>query len=225
MLMTFNFEEILKINQVIQLELFNAETGESTRFSSRIENILEDSLVLSAPMVERKPLFFKPGTAFNVWFWNEEAIYVFRTYLSENIKGEIPYLVVTFPETIKRVQKREYVRVGLKMNVLLSFYNSKGEEEVFYCKSRDISGGGMMLVLNTYVPLDKGTKIMVKFSLEQRQLAIPGKVVWNEWELDFLGREQNLIGIQFIEIKEIDRKTIIKAVYQRQIELRKKGLL
>ncbi len=42
-----------------------------------------------------------------------------------------------------------------------------------------------MLVLNTYVPLDKGTKIMVKFSLEQRQLAIPGKVVWNEWELDF----------------------------------------
>lgn len=222
--MKVNLEKTLKVNQVVQLEIFNKETGESRRFPSRIEDITSDSLTLAAPLKEKKPLFFEPDTPFNIWFWNKEAIYVFRSYLIENIKGEIPYLVITYPKVIRRVQKRKYVRVGLVLDVLLSFDNPLGEEEFFYCKSRDISGGGIMLVLSTYVPLNKGTRINLKFTLDQVQLIVPGTVVWNEWELDSLGREQNLVGIQFTDIVETDRQVIIRAVYRRQIELRKKGL-
>ncbi|HHY05622.1 MAG TPA: hypothetical protein GX532_01410 [Clostridia bacterium] len=220
----YDLKKLLKINQLIQIEVIS-KTGESVRYASRIENIIENFLTLVAPMKERQPLVLTPGTPFNIWFWNKEAVYVFRTYLRENVEATVPRIIVTYPETIKRVQKREFVRVGLVMEVLLSYFNPLGEEEVFYCKARDISGGGMMLVLNTYVPLRKGCKISVQFLLQQTLLNIPGVIVWNEWELDSAGIERNLIGVQFTDITEKDRKIIIKTVYQRQIELKRKGLL
>jgi c-di-GMP-binding flagellar brake protein YcgR len=214
----------LKINQLVQIEVIS-KTGESTRYSSRVESFAENCLTLVAPMKKRQPIILAPGTPLNIWFLNNESVYIFRTYLLENVEASVQKIIVASPEIIEHVQKREYIRVGLVMDVLLLYFNSLGEEEAIRCKSRDISGGGLMLVLNTYIPLKKGCKINVQFMLEQTLIKIPALIVWNDWELDNEGVEHNLVGIKFINIAEKDRKIIIKSVYNRQIELKRKGLL
>jgi c-di-GMP-binding flagellar brake protein YcgR len=218
-----DLKKFLKINQLVNIELIS-KTGESTRYPSRVENLTENSLILVAPMKNRQPLILAPGTSLNIWLWNDKAIYVFRTYLLENMEASIAKIIVAYPKLIERVQKREFVRVGLVLEVLLSYFNSLGEEEVIRCQSRDISGGGMMLVLKNYVPLKKGCKIKAQFMLDKTLIKTPAIIVWNDWELDSEGIERNLIGIKFTNIAETDRKIIIKSVYKRQIELKRKGL-
>ena len=82
-----------------------------------------------------------------------------------------------------------------------------------------------MLVLNTYIPLQKEAKIQIQFILDEDLIKIEGEIVCNEWELDNQGIEHNLIRVKFTQISERHRKIIIKNVYLRQIELKKKGLL
>ena len=220
-----NLKKLLKVNQLIQIEIIDKKTGKSTRHSSRVESISANSLTFVVPMQKRQPLFITPGTPLNVWFWNKEAIYIFRTNLLENVADTVPRIIVAYPVLIERVQKRKFVRVGLVLDVLLSLSNVLGEEEVFPCKSRDISGGGMMLVLNTYVPLPKDHEIKLQFLLQQTLIKVSGIVVWNEWELGSEGMECNLIGVEFTRIPEEESKIIINTVYQRQLKLKRKGLL
>lgn len=219
-----DLKNFLKVNQLVQIELLK-ETGESTRYSSRVEDLGENRIVLVAPMKERQPMILAHGTPLNIWFWDNQAVYVFRTYLLKNTMTSVQQITVAKPETIERVQQRDYVRVNQVMDVLLAYFNSKGEEEVIRCKSKDISGGGLMLVLNTYVPLKNGYKVHLQFTLEQTLIKAAAVIVWNEWELDEQGIENNLVGVKFIHIAENNRKIIIKNVYARQIELKRKGLL
>lgn len=217
-------KKFLKINRTVNIEIVN-NTEKAIRYASRIEGITAERLLLAAPMKQRQPLSLAPKTPLNIWFWDEKAVYVFRAYFLERVADSVPKIAVTYPQMVKRVQKREFVRVGLELEVLLSYYNPLGEEEAFYCGTRDISGGGMMLVLSTYVPLNKGCKIQAQFFLENCALNISGIIVWNEWELDLKGIERNLIGVQFTNITEKDREIIIKTVFQRQIELKREGEL
>ncbi|MDD2211457.1 MAG: flagellar brake domain-containing protein [Clostridia bacterium] len=219
-----DLSSLLKINQLVQIELIHRK-DELTRYPSRVENFDENSFTIVAPMKDRASIILPEGTPVNIWFWNSEAVYVFHTYLLKNTMTSVHRIILAKPKVIERVQQREYVRVSFVMEVLLSYFNSQGEEEVIRCKSKNISGGGMMLVLNTYIPLQKEAKIQIQFILDEDLIKIEGEIVCNEWELDNQGIEHNLIRVKFTQISERHRKIIIKNVYLRQIELKKKGLL
>ena len=219
-----DLSSLLKINQLVQIELIHRK-DELTRYPSRVENFDENCFTIVAPMKDRASIILPEGTPVNIWFWNSEAVYVFHTYLLKNTMTSVHRIILAKPKVIERVQQREYVRVSFVMEVLLSYFNSQGEEEVIRCKSKNISGGGMMLVLNTYIPLQKEAKIQIQFILDEDLIKIEGEIVCNEWELDNQGIEHNLIRVKFTQISERHRKIIIKNVYLRQIELKKKGLL
>jgi c-di-GMP-binding flagellar brake protein YcgR len=171
------------------------------------------------------PVFIVPGTPLNVWLWDELAVYIFHTRLIKNITGTVYELVVAKPDSIKRVQNREFVRVSIVIEVLITYLNKNGVKEEIWCKTRDISGGGMMVAIGKPNPLERNAKIEIEFTINEHLIKAEGLIVWNDWELDSNGIEKNLVGMKFTNITEQNRKRIIKCVYQRQIELRRKGLL
>jgi c-di-GMP-binding flagellar brake protein YcgR len=218
-------KNLLKLNQLVNIEITNTE-GESTRYRSRIIDIDDQYVTLIAPRSEQEVIKLAPGKIMNIWFWNSEALYTFSSYLiKEESEDIINKICIAYPETIIRVQKRDYVRVPYDLDVLLSYNNNKGEEEFIRCRTKDISGGGLMLVINVYAPLHKGTIVNLQFKLDDELIKVKGEVVWNDWTLDKHGFEQNNIGVKFKNILESTRKIIIKNVFARQIELKRKGLL
>jgi len=219
-----NLKELLKLNQLVNIETTNAE-GDSIRYRSRVKDIADKYLTLIAPGMEQELIKLTPGMNINIWFWNSEALFTFSSYLIKEEFDVLNKIYISFPETITRVQNRDYVRVSCDINVLLSYKNIKGAEEFIRCRSKDISGGGMMLVINVYAPLYKGTNVCLQFKLDNELIKVQGEIVWNDWKLDKQGFEQNHIGVKLNNLSESTRKIIIKSVFARQIELKRKGLL
>ena len=220
-----NLKNLLKLNQLVNIETTNIE-GDSTRYRSRVKDITDEYVTLIAPRIAQELIKLTPGMIMNIWFWNSEALFTFSSYLiNEEFDDVINKIYIAYPETIIRVQKRDFVRVSYDLNVLLSYNNIQGEEEFIRCRTKDISGGELMLVINVYAPLPKGTNVSLQFKLDNELIKVQGEVVWNDWMLDKQGFEQNNIGVKFNNILESTRKIIIKSVYARQIELKRKGLL
>jgi c-di-GMP-binding flagellar brake protein YcgR len=85
----------------------------------------------------------------------------------------------------------------------------------------NISGGGMLLT--TSIKLEAGDNIPLQVYLSSREhITATGRVE----RVEFLGTKGLcLAGIVFDLIHEINRDKIVAFVFQREIELRRKGLL
>jgi len=219
-----DLKNLLKHNQLVNIETTNVK-GDSTRHVSWVNEIANNYIALLAPSIEQEFIKLIPGKVMNIWFWNSEALFTFSSNLIKKEFDVINKIYISYPEEIIRVQNRDYVRVSYDVDVLLSYNNIKGEEVFIRCRSKDISGGGMMLVINVYAPLNKGNNVSLQLKLDDELIKVQGEVVWNDWKLDKHGFEQNNIGIKFNNILESTRKIIIKTVFARQIELKRKGLL
>lgn len=220
-----NLKNVLKSMPIVSIELIN-KTQKVIRYQGHIEEIDEQTITLSISVNDENAFISAERSSLNIWFWNNDAIYIFSTKLCQVISGNSNHqLIIAIPDKISRVQERDYVRVDYILSVIISYLNDNGEEEVVRCKSQDMSGGGMLIVMDTFVPLKKGSKVQLKFTLDDTLINVEGEIVRNEWKLDYKGIEHNYIGVNFINILEKYRKLIIKCVYNNQIELKRKGLL
>lgn len=214
----------LKPNQLVNIEILE-KTGVSSRYPSRVENIGDQEIVLASPIKNRVAFFVPPGSDINVWYWDKIAIYTFTCKVIRNINKDIPLLTVEKPQKIEKVQKRDHVRIRISIDVFLSYTDKNGELKEIWCKTRDISGGGMMLVLHKPLLSDIDELVNMEFKLDSELIQTKGKVVRNSWESDSDGVERNIVGVEFKDLANKNTQVIIQYVFQKQIELRRKGLL
>ena len=214
----------LRIGQLVYIEITDND-GLTTRYSSRVENVDSATLTLVCPIKKRIPLYLPSDLSVNVWYWDSASMYTFRTTVIKSINDRIPQLLVKKPESIKKVQKREFVRIQCSINVKLTYQSEDGQEQELLCRTRDISAGGMMLVVTKPISLSKDQNVSLQFELDKEKFKVTAAIIWNDWELDSDGIKRNMLGVKFIHLSEKNRQTIIKFVYQRQIEQRRKGLL
>ena len=217
-------KECLKVNQLVNIEIINDEK-KVKRYASRVENIEEKGIFLAAPIKDRVPIFISPGTEIKVYFWNSNAVFVFHTYIRENKLDILQQILIDHPETMERIQNREFIRVNYVLPVSLAYFNREGDLKKVACQSRNLSGGGILLISTIPLFLSKETTVHLEFMLKDILIEVTGIVIWNKWELDSNGMKQKIVGVRFTCVSEEQRKLIINNVYLRQIELRKKGLL
>jgi len=221
--------------------------GKLETYNSRVEDIREDRIVLAAPMYKGTVVKITTGKV-NVRFVSKDALYVFEGKILEQRSMPVPLLVVAIPETVKREQRREYVRVPwLIVSQFLYHpelktlknkdYQSFWEEhmfDIFDGVIKDISGGGIRFnVSKKFVEetgISKDSILLVKFNLDFRLMG-------NEYNKEFiekirivrdvplLNKLNKEYGAMFVNIPDRNRDFIIKAVLQRQRELIKKGVL
>lgn len=219
-----DLQKILAVNTLVHIEILD-QRGEVQRYSSRVENLTEDRIALASPLKHRTPIFIPPGNFVTVFFSDKLTVYNFRSRVVANVPERVPMLIVEAPEFLEKIQKREYVRVSINLNVLFSYQDEEEQTKEVWCKTRDLSGGGLMLVSNKAIQIAKGAKVNVTFQLDSDNIYVNGELMRVYQELDISGIERQILGVKFVNLSESNRQFIIKFVFQRQIELRKRGLL
>jgi c-di-GMP-binding flagellar brake protein YcgR len=219
-----------RVGQTVYLR--PVDSDETGSFKTRIADLQGDMAAIELPISEttgrigRLPVH----TVCDVWFMGEDgACYEFRVEIVGRRDEQIPLLLMTMPpkEQVKRTQRRNYLRVKTSVEMAV-----KTEDKVrnyhFLARTEELSGGGLVFACEEKYRFKVGDRLHIWLSLPNKtgsvahafavmeivrckQALEPGKLQW--------------ISGKFVRITESDRAKIVRACYERQLELRNKGIV
>ncbi len=221
---------MLNIGDTIILEIDEGNEEEKKRFKCRLVDRVKEFLFIDYPINEKTKRvgFFHDGTQFNASFiGRDQVVYLFQTELLARKKGNIPMLVLKDPgkESYIRIQRRHYVRVNVSIDVAV--HPLKVPFSPFASVTADLSGGGIALILpnNQYLPVGKQVQCWLSLHMQSGEI----KYIKTTCHVIRIISEKNSprekACMQFVEINEGDRQTIIRYCFERQLYLRKKGII
>jgi c-di-GMP-binding flagellar brake protein YcgR len=183
-------------------------------YPSRIEFVNGERLWFAAPQERGTLVPVSIGETLEVYVIGDNEVFFFEGEVQDRVKrGNIAYVVFAMPEKVIRKQRRNYVRFEAVLPVLL-----KKAEKAFPGTTKNISGGGMLVQLREGRDVfDPKEELLFLLSLDGRDIVGRAQVVRKDGP--------GLYAFQFSEITDRDREDIIKYIFQKQIELRRKGLL
>lgn len=185
-------------------------------YKSVVQDIKEDCILINIPIGDGSYLDFENGQEVDMNYYYKNSYYTFKTkVISREKENQISLYRLELPYDIKKVQRRDYVRIDLVENV---FVKPKEEKEDKWSEALilNLSGGGMRVsVTENFAP---GEKIFIKLLIDDDKLQVTGRVVR---EIEKRGNSQ-IYGVQFVDIQDIARDKIIKKVFshmRKQIEV------
>ncbi len=213
----------IRINQPVEIEL-NYTSGINT-FKSRVEGISDDNIVIAAPMLNGQVIPVKNGINMRVSYLDNIALYTFDSIvLSSNLRP-VPTLTLDKPGSLKRVQRRNFVRIDARLPMVFTLLkeNLESGSEDYDATTIDVSGGGLMF--STDCSLHLHDILEVKLALTDNvYVTALGKVV-RIVEKKQQDKHTFSVGLEFSIIEEGERDKIIRYIFNQQRELRRKGLL
>ncbi|MFC7320713.1 flagellar brake protein [Halobacillus campisalis] len=217
---------MLKVGTSLTLELNKSDQEEIERFKCKLVDFTQDYVYIDYPVKidTQKTAFFFEGTPFNASFVGEnEAVYWFKTEVAARRKMNIPVLVLTFPgnnELIK-IQRRQYVRIDTTIDIAVK--EKENPEKHFTTISRDLSGGGVSVLLRSGHSMAPGTLVNLTLVLalnsgERHYVEVSGVVVRTD---ETKVQQRETTSIKFVDIQEKHRQIIIRYCFEQQMLLRK----
>jgi len=212
----------LKVNQPVEIEL----PGNSKfSYRSRVEEIFRSKLTLAAPLKKGQIVSLSVGTTVEVSYTDQMAIYTFESQVISQNTNTPPTVTLGEPYNLRRTQRRNFVRLDVGLSIVFTQIDddSKPMGETFSGTTVDLSGGGAMFVCNTLLKHGVILDIAIYFSKNDSVKAL-GRVV-RFTEKPSHTKQKYSVGLEFTVIEESERDKIIRFIFNRQRELRKKGLL
>lgn len=133
-------------------------------YQSRIIDYHGKYIFLDIPVNvnNRKTVFLQAGVRLTINYVGDDgACYEFSTKIVKQTFTKIPKIVVTAPENVKRIQRREFVRIQTAVDVAI---HSQSETFApFTTVTHDISGGGLALILpaNRQLPIGEYANVYI----------------------------------------------------------------
>lgn len=209
-----------KLVSGLAIELHVPEGDYEGNYRTHIDEVGKTRLSVYAPHQQGMIIPLQERTLVEVTFWDEVASYSFFTNVIQRVAVPIPVFVLKFPDEIKRVQRRNYVRVPAFYPITYQVVEKTGLGDVQKGNMLDLSGGGMRF--QSREKLDKGSILYAHLELPSGALGTPGRVCRVEPidDTKFFS-----VSVDFYQISERDRDRIIRCVFDIQRDLRKKGLV
>lgn len=214
---------MIKAGTTLQLEPIHNETFE--RYRCRVVELGEEGIYIDYPIHTKteKAIFLIDGTQLKASFtFNEQTVLMFETEVMGRKLSKIPMIHLHYPgdESLIKIQRRQFVRVEANTDISL-----KINEQFYPTITEDISAGGCAVVVRKGMELESGTKLSTIIVLplqsgDCQYVEIQGKVI-RVWEKD----HKQIASIEFDHLAENQRQLILRYCFERQLELRKKGLL
>ncbi|HEX2954001.1 MAG TPA: flagellar brake domain-containing protein [Bacillota bacterium] len=211
----------LKIGDRLELEVLSGAYSGS--YPSQVLNMGQKEVTVSIPIVRGHLVPLRAGSLLRVLIFKPDAAYEFASPILRRTL-EAPFgLVLAMPDRLHRSQRREDVRVEVSIPVEILVFDSDNSDEwrVIYGRTRDLSGGGAKVEYSGDL---KGTERL------EMQLKLPGieAIVLSCRYIrgDRTSKPgQSWMALRFDSIRERNKRQIIKFVFQKQQELRAKGLI
>lgn len=192
-------------------------------YTSRVEELSQEFLFLGVP------LHHQNHTAMNVVntsLWidyqaEDGTLCRFSTHRVEVENIPIPVWKIPRPKTsdIVRDQRREFVRVTADLPIRLEVMQG-GAAVSHDIYSRDISGGGLAILVPRKLVLSAGMQVRARFALPNPDVVIDAACFIVRVG-DRNERGYAVASMQFLNLKETVRQRIIQYVFWRQRSARR----
>jgi c-di-GMP-binding flagellar brake protein YcgR len=202
--------------------------GEGDSYTSRIEQVRGDVLVLDTPMRQREYIALNQGqrVLLQVTRRHNPSFYDTVVVGMEWHEGE-QHTLVRRPSDTAGVQLRRDVRVTVSISDAQYWVESADGKfgPTVPGSVLDISAGGLLAMTKEGLP--EGATILTKFTLSRQagSLMASVKILRNYERVSDLGVKTFRSHCQFVDLPERERDRLIKFVFQRERELRAKGQL
>lgn len=213
----------IKIGTVLTLEPISA-TEKLEKFHSKVVESTDYELSINYPVntLTNRTAYLIDGSQFRVTFIDEEKnSFAFNTEVIGRKVNNIPMIVISLPsvDEIIKIKRREFVRVKASVDVAVEFENHLSQYV-----TQDISAGGLAFILNANVPFNIGNQIkltiVLPFSSGEVRYVRTRALVVRIFELNNLKQA----SIQFLNTEDMDKQTLLRFCFERQLLNRKKEL-
>jgi len=204
----------------IAVELVVLEGEYEGEYRTRIEEVGEKILVVGAPFSAGEVVPLREGTKVKLTFWDEAAAYSFEGKIMQRIAEPIPMVVLELPDSVAKVQRRNFVRVPALYQVSFQSVTKEGLSALHKGTTLDLSGGGMCFLTKDRV--ENNSLLYVHLTLPKGELKMPVRVCRAEKKED---SKHYTVSVEFHDISERDRDQIIRCVFDIQRTMRKKRLV
>lgn len=187
---------------------------------TRVDEVGQKRISIFAPRHQREVLPLREGTQVEIVFWDDVASYTMESVIVQRIAVPVPIFVLECSDDIRRVQRRNYVRVAAFFSVAFQVVEKTGLSDLKLGIMLDLSGGGMRF--QTKEKLEKETIMYTYLELPSGKLGVPARVCRVE---PIEGTKKFSVSVDFYQISERDRDRVIRCVFDIQRDARKKGLV
>lgn len=208
----------LKLNQKVTIQKESDQNGKF--YTSYIAAMEGDTISLATPMHHGRLILFNRGDKIRVYAWP-------LMFVSEVLSRRLfphPLLVVQRPRVFIKEQKRAFVRLEASVPVMVWELTggplSKPAGTEVKTHTVDLSGGGALLVYPR--DLKPGTWLEMEIDLPNK---VRCRAQVRRVEHIEQGLEKVRLAVEFVEITQADQDKIMAFIFERQRELRRRGLL
>ncbi|MFC2948293.1 flagellar brake protein [Virgibacillus sediminis] len=215
----------MKIGTFLTLE-YNSAEGEPEDYYCKLIDADEENLYIDYPirMETKRTSIFPRGAAFLATYkGGDDCIYQFSTEIIAKVNRNVPAISIKKPLTVKRIQRREFVRVEAAADMAVHILGK--ENNTFVTVTGDISGGGVSFFLPKNVHLDAGQTLDICIVLingsGHKYIRTNAEVVHSRTDHEGVTTS----SAKFTSIHPADQQEIIRFCFEKQRETRKKELL
>ncbi|MGY0691790.1 flagellar brake protein [Virgibacillus sp. FSP13] len=218
----------MNIGTVLILETKEPITNKTRKLRCKVIEKNEHYIFIDYPIDEqtKKSTFLPKKTPFTVtYIGSDQSVYSFRSEIVDKVKLNIPGLIINTPEPdkIKRIQRREYVRIDVAVDV--SIHSTEDSFEAFSTVTADISGGGLSIILPRGTTITEQEDVDVWFVLpmqtgDYQYLYAQSEVI----RVITADNSVRTVSLKFTSISTQDRQQIIRFCFEKQREARNKEL-
>lgn len=213
-----SYRKNLKPGLTVDLHVLEGEY--EGKYKTQVDEVGEKRVSVLAPYQEREVVPLREGTRVEIVFWDDVASYAMETVIEQRIAVPVPIFVLKLPDDIRRIQRRNFVRVDAFYPVSFQVVLKTGLSDWLKGSMLDLSGGGMRF--QTREKLDRSSIIYSYLKLPTGEIKTPARVCRVQPIED---TKKYSVSVDFYQISERDRDSIIRCVFDIQREMRKKGLV
>ena len=201
--------------------------GLADKYATRIEEVRGDRLTITTPMKAREYIRLDHGQRILLSVLRRNNPYFFDTFVlgTEWNDGQ-PLTQIRRPPENAGVQLRQHVRVAVVITDAQFWWEGRDGKfgPTLPGQVLDISAGGFLALTRDGLP--EGL-ILARFTLSRQagHLMSLARVLKDYERVSDVGVRSHRSHCQFVEMAAKDRERLVKFVFQRERELRLKGVL
>lgn len=213
--------DIFSLTQKVDVIVDDPENDQRRIYFSRVEDISDDTITIAAPFRRGFYLPPWPGRMISARVTANNSAYLFKARLLHHVTEPIPLWVLSRPSEISKLQMRSFVRLDIVLDIKLEILDDNLDEEsrIVNTLTRDISAGGLRAVFTR--PIAPETKVKITLPLPD-EAVIEGTGQITRVITPETSGDRQTIAIEFTEISEKMRGYIVKFIFRKQVERRKK---
>lgn len=220
---------MLKIGKTLLLE--QKYSSEKESYKCMVVEIGDGTFYIDYPVDVQtgKVAFLVDGTQLKASFADgEKGTFLFDTEVFKKVKGNIPMMQLMLPaeETFIKLQRRQFVRIETRLDVAI--HPTGGEFAPFRTVTEDLSAGGSAIRLTKNMQLNGASLIDIWLALplnsgEISYLMLRSSVI-RIAELEN-GNGTKILSIQFTDPVKNESQIIMRYIFEKQLEMKKRGLI